>query len=190
MSLFRRRGTDRAEPRYYVRDAAQADLPAVLRMKAASWREAYGHVRDEEFFQRAESTLDRQVEHWRGTLERGIPVWMAEDESGRCVGMACAVPARSEHVRDRADLPATELSAIYVLQSAQGSGVAEILLDRALGDAPAFLRVLADNPRARAFYRRHGFHDDGPPRDMDGPWAGLQEQLMVRRGGPGPDRTP
>ena len=52
----------RTEHSYYVRDAAQADLPAVLTMKAAAWREAYGHLRDEQFFRLAEATLDRQIE--------------------------------------------------------------------------------------------------------------------------------
>ena len=171
----------RTEHSYYVRDAAQADLPAVLTMKAAAWREAYGHLRDEQFFRRAEATLDRQIEHWRGIVDRGTTVWMAEDTRGTCVGMACAAPARPERMHGRTDLPDLELTALYVLASAQGTGVADALLDRALGEAPAFLWVLAENPRAQSFYRRHGFHDDGAPVAMDGPWAGLQEQLMVRR---------
>ena len=171
----------RTEHSYYVRDAAQADLPAVLTMKAAAWREAYGHLRHEQFFQRAEATLDRQIEHWRGIVDRGTTVWMAEDERGTCVGMACAAPARPERMHRRTDLPDLELTALYVLASAQGTGVADALLDRALGEAPAFLWVLAENPRAQSFYRRHGFHDDGASAAMDGPWEGLQEQLMVRR---------
>lgn len=172
----------RTEHSYYVRDAAQADLPAVLTMKAASWRESYGHLRDAEFFERAEATLDRQIEHWRGIVGRGTTVWMAEDRRGNCVGMACAAPARPERMRGRTDLPELELTSLYVLASAQGTGVADALMDRALGKAPAFLWVLAENPRARSFYRRHGFHDDVAPVAMDGPWEGLQEQLMVRGG--------
>lgn len=149
-------------------------------MKAASWREAYGHLRDEAFFQAAEATQDRQLEHWRASLERGSTVWMAEDERGRCVGMASAGPTRRCESTARTDLPSTELYAIYVLAEAQGCGVADALLEKSIGSAPAVLRVVAENPRARAFYRRHGFHDDGPPLAMDGPWEGLQEQLMVR----------
>ena len=43
------------QPRFYVRDAAPADLESVLAMKAAAWREAYGHLRDESFFAAAEA---------------------------------------------------------------------------------------------------------------------------------------
>ena len=43
------------------------------------------------------------------------------------------------------------------------------------------LRVLAENPRAVAFYAKHGFAAVGAPEPMTGPWAGLHEQLMVRR---------
>ena len=50
-----------------------------------------------------------------------------------------------------------------------------------VGDRPAVLRVLAENPRAVAFYAKHGFAAVGAPEPMTGPWAGLHEQLMVRR---------
>lgn len=182
MSVFRRRRDPSLSqaPRYMVREAAQADLPELLAMKAASWREAYGHLREESFFQAAESTLDRQVEHWRTLLRTGTSVWLAEDERGRFVGIASAGPARPDRVPDRRDLPATELTTLYVLIEAQGTGVADALIARALEAAPAFLHVVSVNARARAFYRRHGFHDDGPPTPLDGAWAGLSEQLMVR----------
>lgn len=163
--------------RYFVRDAAPADLHAVLTMKAASWREAYGALRDEAFFDAAEATLDRQVEHWRRHLAAGHPLWLAEDPRGRCVGMAAAGPARAG-----AGLPATELYAMYVLAEAQGAGVADALLDHAVGEGPCHLRVLSANGRAAAFYARHGFTPEGDPVPMDGPWAGLDEQVMVRRG--------
>jgi GNAT superfamily N-acetyltransferase len=188
------------QPSYYVRDAAQADLEAVLAMKAAARREAYGQLRDESFFAAAEATLPQQVEHWRRELERGTELWLAEDGHGRCVGLASAGPVREPAEADpvghpgamRAGdgrpgaagtaLPALELRALYVLAEAQGTGVADALLARAAGDAPCRVRVVSVNERARAFYRGHGFVDVGAPVPMAGPWAGLDEQLMVRRG--------
>jgi GNAT superfamily N-acetyltransferase len=175
------------QPRYYVRDAVQADLEAVLAMKAAAWREAYGRLRDESFFAAAEATLPQQVEHWRGELERGTELWLAEDAHGRCVGLASAGPAREPEGQagtgtPSPGLPPLELRALYVLAEAQGTGVADALLSRAVGDAPCRLRVLTVNERARAFYRRHGFVDAGAPQPMTGPWAGMDAQLMVRRG--------
>lgn len=50
---------------------------------------------------------------------------------------------------------------LYVLESAHGTGVGQMLLDAALRDRPASLSVAADNPRAHAFYRRNGFRPDG-----------------------------
>ena len=196
------------QPRYYVRDAAQADLEAVLAMKTAAWRQAYGHVRDEAFFAAAEASLPHQLEHWRRELERGTELWLAEDAHGRCVGMASAGPAReaarphrrpdavgaqaeamTSDARLRAPaeaaqtaLPGRELYALYVLAEAHGTGVADALLARAVGDGPCRLWVLAVNGRARAFYRRHGFADIDVPQPMSGPWEGLDAQLMVRRG--------
>ncbi|MFB9072981.1 GNAT family N-acetyltransferase [Citricoccus parietis] len=148
-------------------------------MKARSWREAYGHLRDESFFAAAEATLDRQVEHWRRLLAQGQVLWMAEDSRGRCVGLAAAGPVQDPQ---DADLPQTQLSALYVLAEAHGSGVADALLERAIGDDPCRLWVVEDNARAQSFYRRHGFAAVGDPVPLDGPWAGLTERLMVRRG--------
>jgi GNAT superfamily N-acetyltransferase len=175
------------QPRYYVRGAAQADLEAVLAMKAAAWREAYGRLRDESFFAAAEATLPQQVEHWRCELERGAELWLAEDAHGRCVGLASAGPPRDPEGQVVAGAPSTglpplELRALYVLAEAQGTGVADALLTRAIGDAPCRLWVLAVNERARSFYRRHGFVDVDAPQPMTGPWSGMDAQLMVRRG--------
>lgn len=199
MSRAGNRGPDAGRPgprrggtRYFVRDAAAADLEAVLAMKAAVWREAYGHLRDESFFERAEATLGRQVEHWRGQLAAGRTLWLAEDARGRCVGMAAAGPARQRVAPEGSrpgrgpveepGLPGTELYAVYVLAQAQGSGVADALLDRTIGAQDCLLWVLSGNARARAFYTRHGFTAVGGPVPMEGPWSGLDEQLMVRRG--------
>jgi GNAT superfamily N-acetyltransferase len=57
--------------------------------------------------------------------------------------------------RDRA------LYTLYVLASEYGSGAGQALLEAVLGDAPAYLWVAAENPRATAFYERNGFVLDG-----------------------------
>lgn len=168
-----------------MRAADPADLPAVLEMKLTSWREAYGQLRDEEFFARAEATLDQQVEHWAAQQRRGTGVWLAEDLTDRVVGMASLEPGEPG--------PA-QLRTLYVLAEAQGTGVADALLHAALHHAAAgsatpatstpdvVLTVLEHNPRALAFYRRHGFETVGEPLEMTGPWTGLREIRMVRRG--------
>ena len=56
------------------------------------------------------------------------------------------------------------------------------LADAALGDDPASLWVLEDNPRARAFYRRHGFDPDGAVKTHTVDGAAIREVRLVRGG--------
>jgi GNAT superfamily N-acetyltransferase len=69
------------------------------------------------------------------------------------------------------------LAFIYLLSAAQGSGVAQVLLDEVLGDDPASLWVLEENSRARAFYVKNGFSPDGAKMPSD---LGGTEIRMVR----------
>jgi GNAT superfamily N-acetyltransferase len=58
------------------------------------------------------------------------------------------------------------VGALYVLPSAQGSGIGHALLERNLAwhgdDRDVYLTVAAYNERARRFYARHGFVVTGP----------------------------
>jgi hypothetical protein len=54
------------------------------------------------------------------------------------------------------------------------------LLNAAIGDAAASLWVLRDNPRARAFYRKHGFVENGMCKTE--PHFEIDEIRMVRGG--------
>jgi diamine N-acetyltransferase len=68
-----------------------------------------------------------------------------------------------------------ELAKLYVLPAHQGRGVAGALLDaaliqaRALGHTRLWLCVWERNPRAIAFYRKHGFVTVGRARVQVGP---------------------
>ncbi|MTD13497.1 GNAT family N-acetyltransferase [Nakamurella sp. YIM 132087] len=114
------------------------------------------------------------AERRRVEIESGIAVHMlGVTESGEVIGIAIAGPSRDENP------PAeTELYAIYVRQSQQGSGVSDDLLDAVLGDRPASLWVYRDNPRAAAFYVHHDFIPDGEEQ-LDA--SGILEIRMVRR---------
>jgi GNAT superfamily N-acetyltransferase len=56
---------------------------------------------------------------------------------------------------------------VYVAEAHRGTGLAEVLLDEAVrqvasaGHAEAWLAVVEGNARARRFYERRGWHDDG-----------------------------
>jgi GNAT superfamily N-acetyltransferase len=78
-------------------------------------------------------------------------------------------------VRDR------ELWSLYVLASEYGSGLAHELLTAVLPDeVPAELWVFEANPRARAFYGKHGFAPDGA-RHAFGPELGNQPEIRLVR---------
>jgi ribosomal protein S18 acetylase RimI-like enzyme len=72
-----------------------------------------------------------------------------------------------------------QLYALYVLSDYYGVGVGQALLDRALGGRPAQLWVAKENGRARRFYAKNGFTEDGAEL-ADPALEGLVEIRMVR----------
>ena len=80
---------------------------------------------------------------------------------------------------------AREIYQFYLLDSAKGSGIADQLMDwaigkaRALGGSELFLSVFIDNRRARRFYERHGFEYVGPYKFMVGDQA--DEDIIMSR---------
>ena len=102
----------------------------------------------------------------------GARTWVARDADG-IVGLTTSGPGRdveapTEH----------ELYAINVLARAHGTGLGAALLEHAVGDRAAYLWVLDGNARAAAFYRGHGFADDGGRKPE--PNTGLVEIRMSR----------
>jgi ribosomal protein S18 acetylase RimI-like enzyme len=90
---------------------------------------------------------------------------VAEDEGSIVAFASCG---------DSRDAPGEgELFAIYALPEAWGSGAGSALMDAVLralrrsGFATAHLWVLEDNPRARRFYEREGWTDDGERREEE-----------------------
>jgi GNAT superfamily N-acetyltransferase len=69
------------------------------------------------------------------------------------------------------------LYVLYVYAADHGTGAGEALLEAVIDSAePAALWVADPNPRAQAFYRKHGFAADGTARSGDG----VREIRMVR----------
>jgi hypothetical protein len=90
------------------------------------------------------------------------------------LGLADAGPARDS---DMVGVP--ELYRIYALSRTYGSDLSTQLMEAAIGDAPAYLRVLEDNQRARA-YRKSGFSPDGAGKVPARAWGELPEIRLVR----------
>jgi GNAT superfamily N-acetyltransferase len=145
-----------------VRRAVEADSDAISAIHVRSWQWAYrGLVSD-----RALDTLTatERSPDWRLALSPGSAhrIWLAHSaEQG--LGFAAWGPARDPDVG-----PGTaELYAIYLELPAAGTGIAGALLAAACsemaqdGYGQALLWVLSANPRARRFYERTGWTEDG-----------------------------
>ena len=74
---------------------------------------------------------------------------------------------------------ARQLYVLYVYLADHGSGAGRALLEAVIDPAESAVLWVADpNPRAQAFYRKHGFVPDGTARVEDG----VREIRMVRDG--------
>ena len=138
------------------------DAPGVGAMHHRAWVDTYGPMLPETYFDTW--TVDDAVQRWRGLLAapaaEGTQRLVAAD-GATILGLVAAGPSRDLAGRPSPTRP-TELWALYVTQSALGSGLGQELLDAVLQRAePAELWVFRDNPRARAFYVRNGFAPDG-----------------------------
>ena len=140
------------------------------------WQETYAGLMPDEFLA-ALDPRDRAA-MWRrhATAPRpGSTTLVARAPDGHIVGFISVGPGRDE------DAPTPdELYAINLLAECHGTGLAQQLLDRGLGDRDASLWVAEANARARAFYARNGFRPDGGRAVHDG--SGAPEIRMVRRG--------
>lgn len=138
-----------------IRDATVDDAESIAHVHTTSWHETYGRFVDDPatnpWFD-----VERRITMWRSNLEHEtFATLIAEDESG-IIGFAAAqVVTEPDAVRPE------ELTMLFVLARAHGSGAGQALLDAVLGDRPASLWVAADNPRAHSFYGRNGFVADG-----------------------------
>jgi ribosomal protein S18 acetylase RimI-like enzyme len=149
-----------------------ADLEEMGRVHVQVWREAYAGLLPDDYLAGLDPSLGPA--RWRerfGTLPE-VSWWIARDEEG-IVGLATSGPPRDD------DPPVPlELYAINVLRRAHGTGLADDLLARTVGDRPAYLWVLEGNDRAIAFYRKHGFSDEGGRKPE--PATGVVEIRMAR----------
>ncbi|PXX64126.1 acetyltransferase (GNAT) family protein [Nocardia tenerifensis] len=149
---------------------------ALAECHIACWREAYvdlvpAHVLDA-------FDIDRRAEQWeRNRVKYPGRTWVAL-AGAEVIGFAGA----GETLDDPPE-PAHQLYALYVRSPWYGTGLADELLHAALDPAAAYsLWVFERNPRALAFYRRHGFELDGTSRVEA--FSPSIEVRMVRRPGP------
>jgi ribosomal protein S18 acetylase RimI-like enzyme len=161
-----------------VRPARVADAQAMARVHVRSWQETYRGLVADDILDRPDFA-DRRERFWAAALsdERFAANRVAIAERGsELVGIAMTGPPEDPD----AHWPA-QLFVLYVVAAEHGTGAGRGLLAAVLGDDDAALWVADPNPRAQAFYRKHGFRPDGArTHDRD---LGLDEIRMVRHEG-------
>ena len=153
-----------------LRSAALTDVRAIAEFQTMCWREAYRGLVPQAYLDGV-TARDREG-RWRARLAAGARQIALGEVGGVLVGVV------SWGSSDTTDAPALELASLYVSAAYRGTGVAAALLAHAIGSAPAHLWVFEQNPRAQAFYAKHGFVCDGH-RKVD-PDTGLWERRLTR----------
>lgn len=157
----------------------------VAEVQNTAWREAYGHLLPERFYD--DAALAARTQMWEQVLsgEGGRSAARVALIGGRMVGFASKGPIRDRDVGRLGGERSEQLYAIYVLADHHGRGVGGGLIEAVLAGAPSCLWVLAENRQAREFYTKHGFAPDGVVKDLadeegDEALRGIAEIRMVR----------
>ncbi len=165
-----------------IRAAGLSDASAIAAVHVAGWEGAYrGMVPDEEIDRR---TVARRTAMWQQLLgPGGDPVdggrpWVsvAERKTTTIGFVSLGVPD--------GEAGTVEITALYVTPAAWRSGAGTALMRAALAEAAGrgisevTLWVLEPNLRARAFYERSGFTDDGGRQTAGRGWP---VELRMRR---------
>ena len=141
-----------------VRRAGGVDVDALSLIGRATFLETFAGVLDGDAIVQ-HCSRQHSAETYRAFITAGAGVWIAEARTGGApIGFALS---------STSDLPASragdlELKRIYALSRFHGSGLGAALLADVLEDAQdradrLLLGVYAQNHRALAFYRKHGF---------------------------------
>ena len=157
-----------------VRPARVDDVAQMARVNVRCWQETYrglmpDAVLDDPGF------LAARRQFWTAALiderYRENRVAVAERD-GQLIGIAMSGPPL-----DAAAAWARQLYVLYVHAADHGTGAGPALLNAVIDpEESAALWVADPNPRAHAFYRRHGFVADGTTQVEDG----VREVRMVR----------
>lgn len=159
--------------RYVLRPLTAMDSDELGALHVTIWRQAYAGLMPDEAL--AALDVGQRVEMWRR--------WLGDANAPGALGAFDATTddlvgwVTVGHPRDANPPAPEELWVLNVERRHQGTGLATVMLDEALGDRAAYLWVVEGNERAIAFYRRHGFQLDGTRQAQD---EGNEDLRMVR----------
>lgn len=164
-----------------VREPQEGDAAQIAQVHVTAWKQAYSGLLPERFWD--DQALANRIQLWTDVIADDDHRSCARvaELAGKIIGIAMAGVPRDDDVDG-----ATELFLMYLLAEHYGSGAADALLHEVLGEESASLWVFAENARAQAFYRKHGFTADGAETDLgeeehDGDLRGIREIRMVRQ---------
>lgn len=158
---------------FTIRTAVRADADGITDVQVASWRAGYAHVFPESvlFADDFDSTRRAFWTGWRFSPGHRLAVAVRPTDDGeQIIGFSSYGPERE---RARGFTGRAELYAFYFLPETWGTGAASALMQHteerfmSEGFDTAILWVLKDNPRARAFYEKHGWQPSGIGADFD-----------------------
>lgn len=139
-----------------TRTADIEDIHAISRLFAESWKYAYRDIVSKDYL---DALPD---EHWIVFLQTGLSEHtincLVAEEDGKMIGASVTRKSLIEQFPDDG-----EIVCFYLLPGQIGKGVGHILfmsvdnLLRESGYTHCVLDVLADNHRAKCFYKKHGF---------------------------------
>lgn len=160
------------------RDGTLGDLPAIDALFRESFDATFGHLYAPEdeaaFFEKF--TPETWVSEF---AQPDLHFRVAVDDAG--VAGFCKISDLGLPVQTSART--MELRQLYLYERAKGTGAAQALMKWALEQARArgaeevWLSVYVDNNRAKRFYERYGFEDQGPYKFMVGNHAD-EDRLM------------
>lgn len=162
-------------PDWTIRQPEPGDVESLAALHVAVWRHAYRGLIEQSLLDAMDA--DRSVRRWNATVER-----LRTDDLGHTVlaafaeGEAIGIAEVGRAQDDDAPLPVEVLS-LNVAGRWHGKGVAQDLMQRAVGDADAYLWVLRGNDRAISFYRKLGFELDGTER-YDDVWRCFDQRMQ------------
>jgi len=151
-----------AESAVTLRPAVDSDAETVAKIWYQGWRDGHlGNIPDALVAVRTEASFyERAADRVSDTVVAVV--------EGEVVGFVMVVD--------------DEVEQVYLASHRRGSGIAAILLDESErlvagnGHERAWLAVVAGNARARKFYERRGWHDEGPFQYMA---SGAAEPIPV-----------
>ncbi|SFW91582.1 GNAT family N-acetyltransferase [Amycolatopsis australiensis] len=152
-----------------IRPATVADAAAIGEIHVRSWQAAYAGLLPDDFL--AGLSASSRAASWARRIGEGIGRVLVAEEDGVLAGFAAFGDG--------------QLYALYLLPEYWGRGLGRALHDRVIeeltGDS-AVLWVLSTNERAKAFYVRQGWVDDGVTQTetIDGGRVTLEETRYRR----------